>query len=650
MLSSRIARHLYWVIPFFFLLWIDRYGLRCWFMQDDFAWLALLRKVHQSRTLTNALFAPEAQGTIRPWSERGFFLLFETLFGFDSLPYRIWVFLTMAANVVLVAWITRRITGSRVAGFLAPILWVANASVSTVLAWSSAYNEALCALFLLGALALFIRFAETGRPVWWWWQVVVFTLGFGALELNVVYPALAAAYAICITQDGAARESRRRLLVSLIPLFVISVVYFFVHRAAAPFPTDGPYAIHFDRRIFRALAIYWQWSLTPYNFWPAGIVLHRRAFLGIASLALAIFCVREVIRRRYFVIFCALWFLITIAPMLPIPDHHTDYYVTIPLIGLSILTAWGAVSVFRSDWKPSGWVWLRLPYRIAALLLIAGYLRVTTTVSQSNTLWWMNHSSQARALILGADAAHRAHPGKTIVLDAVTTDLYEDAVAQQGFYPLGLDYVYLTPGSEVSIHPSTNPDYLQRMVLEPAVMLHAIARDRVVIYSVFGDHLRNITDSWERSAPAHFPDEKSGDLPHRVEVGNPLVDYALGSEWFDLESGARWMPQRATVRLLVPDESVVHGERRPRLVVEGDCPVQNPGDGPLHLMVTVGGMAQPLAEICKPDIHFRRLYDLPPSLADGESVEIGISVDRVFNEPGGRKLGLVFGTIGFVFA
>ncbi len=634
MLSARVARQLslrlYWLIPIFFLLWIDRFGLRCWFMQDDFAWLGLLRRVHGSVSLANALFAPEAQGTIRPWSERGFFLLFETLFGFDSLPYRLWVFVTMAANVALVAWITRRITGSRLAGWLAPILWVANASVATVLAWSSAYNEALCALFMLGALALFIRFAETGRPFWWWCQAVVFTLGFGALEVNVVYPALASAWVICL-----APKSRKRLLVSLVPLYFVSVAYFLLHRAAVPLPADGPYAIHFDGRIFRTLAVYWQWSLTPYNFWPGGILLHRRAFLAVATAALAVFVVREFVRRRYLVVFCALWFLIALAPMLPIPDHHTDYYVTIPLIGLSVMAAWGAVCAFRAQWTLRGRFW-----RVAAILLIAAYLRVTTIVSQSDTRWWMNHSNQARALVLGTAAAHRAHPGKTIVLDAVTTDLYEDAIAQRGFYPLGVDYVYLTPGSAVNINPSENPDYLNRMVLEPAVMLHAMAHDQVVIYSPFGDHLRNITDSYERSAPSHFPDEKPGNLPHRVEVGNPLVEYALGGEWFALESGVRWMPQRATVRL------ALSGMRR--LVLEGDCPVQNPNDGPPHLMVSVGGIAQPVAEICKPDMHFRRLYNMPPSLGGRESVEIAISVDRVFNEPEGRKLGLVFGTIGFV--
>ena len=127
---ARIGRLLWWLLPIAFLFWLYSDGLKVWFISDDFAWLGLLREVHESRSLLNALFTPAAQGTIRPWSERGFFLLFESLFGLDSLPFRICVFITMAANLTLVAWITRRITGSP-AGRLSwpPILWTANASL-----------------------------------------------------------------------------------------------------------------------------------------------------------------------------------------------------------------------------------------------------------------------------------------------------------------------------------------------------------------------------------------------------------------------------------------------------------------------------------------------------------------------------------------
>ena len=139
--SSSPAKHTHWGIvlawaaPVAFLLWLWFDGLKTWFVADDFAWLSLLRNVHSFPDLLHALFAPAAQGTIRPWSERGFFLLFESLFGIDSLPYRICVFLTIAADLALIVWITRRITGSLLAGSAAAILWTANGALATVAAW-----------------------------------------------------------------------------------------------------------------------------------------------------------------------------------------------------------------------------------------------------------------------------------------------------------------------------------------------------------------------------------------------------------------------------------------------------------------------------------------------------------------------------------
>jgi len=56
-------------------------GLRAWFQQDDFAWLSLGSSVTDLPSLMRALFVPMAQGTIRPLSERAFFLVFHAIFG-----------------------------------------------------------------------------------------------------------------------------------------------------------------------------------------------------------------------------------------------------------------------------------------------------------------------------------------------------------------------------------------------------------------------------------------------------------------------------------------------------------------------------------------------------------------------------------------
>ena len=330
-----------WLAPVLLLFWIYFDGLKCWFIADDFAWLGLLRQAHNPGDILRILFEPAAQGTIRPWSERGFFLLFEALFGLDELPFRIMVFATMSANLILLAWITRRITHSRLAGCIAAIVWVSNAALMTVMTWSAAYNEALCPLFLLSALALLIRFADTWRWRFWWWQAVVFTLGFGALEINVVYPAIAAAWALFV----ASPEKRWRLLRSLVPLAAMSVIYFVIHMIVAPLPKTGEYTVDLDSRIFKTLLLYGKWSLLPVDWQAFGhSVLLGKLILwtGIASLAWLF--VSESRKRRTTVLFFLVWFLAALAPVLPLPDHHSDYYLTIPLIGLGMLSVGHSVA------------------------------------------------------------------------------------------------------------------------------------------------------------------------------------------------------------------------------------------------------------------------------------------------------------------
>jgi hypothetical protein len=487
--STPLSTLLPWLVPIALLFWLYADGLNTWFVADDFYWLGLLHKVHSFHDVVHVLFAPVAEGTIRPWSERGFFLLFEALFGLDSLPFRICVFVTMAANVTLVNWITRRITGSTAAGVFAALLWTSNAALVTVMAWSSSYNEALCSLFLLAAMALFIRYTETGRRTFWWWQVAVFVLGFGALEINVVYPALAAAYTLFVAPAG----KRRRLLADLMPLFAISIVYFVVHRAVAALPGNGPYAVHVDSTMFRTLGAYWRWSLVPETWRDKGHSgLSENLLFWISTLALTAFFVKQLAQRRRSVMFFPAWFLIAISPVLPLPDHRSDYYLTIPLIGLAMLGGLGLAQALHSRWR----------WRIAAAIALAAYLACMIPVTRIASQWWLDRSLQVRGLVLGVQAAEATHPGKTIVLDGVTSDLYNISLADSAITFIGLKEAYLTPDEGETIHPGNDFGRLPHLVMGPGRLQNALSRKEVVVYSDAGDHLRNVTEVWEQKFAA----------------------------------------------------------------------------------------------------------------------------------------------------
>ena len=625
---ARIGSLIWWLLPITFLFWLYSTGLRTWFLADDFAWLGLLRDVHTFHDVLSVLFTPAAQGTIRPWSERGFFLLFESLFGLDSLPFRICVFATMTANLLLIVWITRRITGSLMAGSLAAVLWVSNAALVTIMAWNSSYNEAMCSLFLLSSLVLLIRYAETGRRVFWWWHLVIFVLGFGALEINVVYPALAAAYVLFVAPE----VRRKPLLLSLIPLWCISVVYFAVHMAVAPVPEEGHYATRIDIKMFETLATYWRWSFAP----QARPARSQTAIFWVGVIPLAAFSIRELIRRRYTVLFFVFWFLIAIAPVLPLPNHIIGYYLTIPLIGVAMLAGWG----LSEAWRISSTYRTPRLWGILALLPLFTYLGGMIPVSRISSRWWLDQSHAVRGLVLGVRAAEKTHPGKTVVLDGITNSLFNMAVSDSAFSSIGLKDAYLTPGSERGIHDDSDSGRLAQVVLAPSTLRHAIAHDEVVIYSDVGDHLRNVTGAWEQSNLAGLPSAGNPDLePRRIDVANPLLAYLLGPEWFPVESGFRWMPRRATVRLGGPRSA------KDQLVLEGSCPDLQLKAGSLHLSLTADEFSLANIRFGIQDGAFHRTVALPPSLIGRSVVTVGLQVDRVIRDPGGRELGLVFGTI-----
>jgi hypothetical protein len=618
-----------WLLaPVFFLGWLYRDAFSTWFLADDFAWLSLLRLYHERHDLLHELFAPMAQGTIRPLSERGYFMVLESLFGLDGLPFHLVAFATAAADLLLIAWLTRRANGqepgSRLAGAAAGIVWAANTALVRPMTWSSAYNELLCPLFLLSALVLFIRYADSGERGFWWWQLVVFSLGFGALEINIVYPALAAAWVIFEVPP----PRRPALLRSLLPLAGLSAVYFAIHRLVAPMPSSGPYQMSFNRSMLRSLAVYWKWAMIPEPMERYGRShLAGSLVLLLGSAAVAAFLFTEWKGKRYSSFFCIAWFVCTVAPLLPLTAHREDYYLAIPSIGIAIIGGLAAAR-YRNGSA------LR---RAFVAIPLAAYLWAMVPVTRSITHWWHDRSLAVRTLVLGTVAARASHPGKAILLNGVTADLFGLSLAHDPFMAADVDNVYLTPESAFAVKAGDSSLDEEKLVPEPEALWHGITHEEVVVYSVNNSRLRNITEPYGRQLAVSMMDRPPNALPTAVDIGNPLYAWVLGPEWLPSQSGVRWMPVSATLRIGVPPGGA-------QLELEGFCPRPQLLTGPRHLIVLVDGVEAAETRIYDPETSFRRLLTMPAVLAGKRLVELEIRVDPV-SRIDGQDYGLVFGKV-----
>ena len=589
-------------------------GLLAWFQQDDFVWLNLPNQAHGWDGWLRTLFGPTVQGTWRPLSERVFFLLFGALFGSDALPYRIWVFATMFANLALVESITSRLTRSRAAGFWAAIFWIANSKLATVMSWTCEYILVACGFFLLVALHLFLRYTETGERRYYMWTWVVFLTGFLAMETNIVFPLLAASYAVFCA---------RKYLVRTLPFFAASAVYGVLHVVLAPNHGTLPYTMHFDAAMPTTIWAYWQQAFEPGALMQlsprlqvAGVLL-----MGACTAALVGFAIYKTRKKQWLAAMFLIWFAILLGPVIPLRDHITDYYLTLPLMGLAMAGGYALASAWRA-----GAAW-----KAVSTILAAGFLVMQAPSARRITQWWRDRSRIQQRLVMGVARAHELHPGKTILLDGVDDALFWGSIEQRPFLFLRIPDVYLTPGSEAAITPHPEMDDVSKFVLPASEVRNGLDRDQIVVYRWGPGPLRNITHEYQ-------PPAAMASGPQRLDVGDPLIADRLGPTWYAVESGFRWMPRMATVRM--------PGPARPdeKLYVTAICPAAQLQPGPLTMTLAVEGVRLAPVEFTKGNAETTFAFALPAAALGKSDIAITIEVDRTIRVGSDqRDLGVAFG-------
>jgi hypothetical protein len=589
---------------------------------DDFAWLSLHRQVYDLDSFLHAMFAPMAQGTVRPLSERLFFLSFWHLFGMDALPYRMLVFATQFANLALIAVITRRLTGSGAAGFLAPLLWLACPVLYTAMVWTSAYNQILSAFFFLLGFYLLLRWVDTGKKRWYAGVWVAFLLGLGALEINVVFPAVAATYLLLFA---------RKRLVAIVPMFVVSAAYAMWNRSAAKGMGSSVYAMNFDpAALFHSMRTYALLAISAPMMGYVGPVTDRTyRLIGYAVLVImAGFVVRCLFRREWLVLFFLAWFAIILGPYVPLTNHISDYYLTVPTIGLAMFGAWALVR----SWHGPGYGRVLLSVTLALFavpcLWQAYYL----------TRWNAERSWKVRSLVRNIAAAHKRFPDKSIILYGVDDDLYWTGLHDRPNIALGVTELYLTAATADVIKVPPELD-IASWFIPDVVARDAIRRGKAVVYDVTTQPMRNITAHF-----AHTLDARAdAAMPALVRVGDANYARFLKDGWYELDRNMRWTAKRAVLEIAAP--------KRPgaQLKIEGWVSNLHTGEKPLKVAVFINGQPAGVQTVPKGTLTVNLSYGVPDSVAGSTKMEVAIEVDRTASTPtDNRELGMVLGTVSVV--
>ena len=627
--SPRLVRVTFLLAAPLFCLALFWRALSVWFLNDDFAWLGLRFQVHGFSSLITALFQPQAEGTVRFISERLYFLVFSSLFDLNALPFRICALATWFANLTLAAAIGARLTRpwvsdatqSRVAGVFAAILWTVNAGVPSTLMWASSYNQDLCAFCILLAFYARLRSIESGSRGWVATEWAAYLAGFGVLELVVMYPFIAALHALC---------TARKRLYGTLPLFVPAAIFLAIHFLLIPKSTSSVYRMTFDTRLFSTFLNYLKWTLAPVLAAesPArlrAIGMISAVLIAVALIAFAAWCLR---RRNFVPLFFIGWFVLLLIPILPLPEHITDYYVTLPSLGLAWLAGWAVASALDATGRIGALA------KVLAIALAGAYLVGSVYEGRLYTRWVYARSNRLRIVVEGVEAAARNRPGVAVLLYGVDNELFGSGFQDGPFRLIGVENVYLVPDSENTLASRADLGGVTRFVITPRSALGLIDQGRARVLDVSSNLVSDMTQTYAallRSDPR---------ISRRdfVDVGNPSYEAQLGPMWYRADDGSRWMPKTATVKFsgIDPAARTLHvtGFAPPAILVSGPVKINFDGNG-----IEIG------SHLIQASEGFDFSLPLPGALAGVPDVELTITLDKVLRVPGDdRELGIVFGT------
>jgi hypothetical protein len=611
----------FWLLPVLVCLFVHWYGLWAGFHQDDWVWLGQSWRVHSWQDTVHAIFSPAGHGTFRPFSERLTFLISGTLFGTWALPFRILAFVTQAANLVLLAMILRRLTGSIGIGVLASILWIVNSALSLPMAWSSAYMQILCAFCILLAFYFLLLYLESGRKLYYVLQWLVFLFGLGVMESIIVYPGIATLYVLLF---------RRRYWRHVLPLVLAAGVFVLFHMSYAPKVRTGPYSMHFDASILSTLGEYARRTLIPSRMLDASGQRYAAAVLAAAAglLCLLAYTLWKLRNREYLPLFFAGVFVGLLVPVLPLRDHISDYYLFIPAAAFG---AWAALAAGEAALR-AGWGW-----RLLAAVLVSGYLWVQLPDARFSTRWWYERSRRINEVLSAMAVTRQVFPDRTIVLQQADDELLFGGIWDGGLFAHRAEPIFLgaQPRSRLlEVHPEGEV-WLERHHLTNAEAREAATAGNLLVLRAQAGTLREVP-----------PDQAIAQLQHqppavRLDLGGPAARPFLGPGWYEAEGDHRWMSGEASLWLEGPFPVPA------RLLLTAYLPEQVANASEVTLTVAVNGVRLESRRV-KPGV-VSAWFPLPQNALAAERLQVTLQLSRTFRIAGDtRALGLSFGRLEVV--
>lgn len=343
MISIRLIKLLIYILVVFVFLIIYGHALGTYFFQDD--WFSL--RISQAQTLPEManFFIPRNDLIYyRPLGMQVPFFIFSNLMGFTPIPFKIVTVAFIFGSAYVVHLLIKRISGSKTLSYICLFLYTTSSIHFITISWSATIAFAMAAFFYFLSFYLYVDHKV---------KLSFLTLLIGLLTNEFLVT-------ICLVITLWDMLEIRKIKISLVPFWVVSIFYFILRIKIITVPTSGDYV--FAGNFREVLVNIRHFILWTFN-WPDEIQNQFVSFFKLNPLfvkdflPLTLFCIilmlfyiiavffsmvfqrSQSAKNKPLVLFGMIWFFLTLFPVLFFSRHSFSYYVQIPIFGILLIFA-----------------------------------------------------------------------------------------------------------------------------------------------------------------------------------------------------------------------------------------------------------------------------------------------------------------------
>lgn len=357
----KLIKQKFYLIIFFccllFSISLYQSSLGYYFFQDDFFEIGSARASNFWEYLGFFTFRPDIIDW-RPVSQLNYFFFLKKLFGLNPTEFRAVSYILYLVTAFLIAKTIGKITKDQNIGLLSASFWLISSVHFMNLTWISASYNIVGTFFFMLTSFLFVKYLQSQNKVYYLLSFVTFFLSLGSFEFTVTWPILFIFYIALIV-----KYSTSKVLNVFSPYLIISSAYLIARLLFMRVPKIPEYTLALNLESIKALFWYLLWTFNiPEEFKKQVvnnlIILNSQFFKEFYSFILKtifgfvlflivslIFPLLLTMKRKIYldlelITFLIFWFLITISPVLIIPNHTFIMYLSLSSIGLYSLVAY----------------------------------------------------------------------------------------------------------------------------------------------------------------------------------------------------------------------------------------------------------------------------------------------------------------------